>query len=353
MSVILSVHSTKAFQQFLLPAINNSEHSIILDNDIFSLDKDVELCMEVIENRWQFLFSDLYTIEGTVSHEDYFGVDIKDGNLLTVTLPGNEHISIMVDETESSFKVFEKYDIQGVNEITIGRNETNDIVYDTRNLISGTHAVLHQNASQCVIEDKSSNGVFVNFRRIVGSKQLEFGDCINLFGLNIVYLGNLLAVNSQNDSFKLNGDKFKKYIDEEESTDLPTPEGVHKKTLYHRSPRQMYKIDHDTVEIEDPPQPKILDKKPIGMIIGPSMTMALPMLLGCALSIYSTRVNGSSASAFMYTGLVTAVSSAIIGTIWALVNLNTERKRTSEEELHRFEAYGEYLIKCSNQIKEK
>lgn len=354
MSVILSVHSTKAFQQFLLPAINNSEYSIILDNDIFSLDRDVELRMEVIENCWQFLFSDLYTIEGTVSHESYFGTDIKDGDLLTVILSGNEHISIMVDETESSFKVFEKYDIQGINEITIGRNDTNDIVYDTRNLISGVHAVIHQNASQCVIEDKSSNGVFVNFRRIVGSKQLEFGDCINLFGLSIVYLGNLLAVNSQNDSFKLNDDKFKRYSDEEEkNTTLPSPVGAHKKTLYHRSPRQMYKIDNDTVEIEDPPPPKILDKKPIGMIIGPPMTMALPMLLGCALSIYSTRVNGSSSSAFMYTGLVTAVSSAVIGTIWALVNLNAERKRTREEELHRFEAYGEYLIKCSNQIKEK
>ena len=354
MSVILSIRSTKALQQILLPAINNSEHSIILDNDTFSLNRDVELRMEIIENCWQFLSSDSYSVEDTISHKNYFGVNIKDGDLLTVILPGNENISIMVDEVESSFKVFEKYDIQGVNEITIGRNETNDIVYNTRDTISGVHAIIHQNASQCVIEDKSSNGVFVDSKRIVGSKQLEFGDYINLFGLSIVYLGNLLAINSQNDSFKLDGEKIKKYIDEEEkSTNLPLLEELHKKTLYHRSPRQMYKIDRDTVDIEEPPQPKVLDKKPIGMIIGPSMTMALPMLLGCVLSIYSTRVNGSSASAFMYTGLVTAVSSAIIGTIWALVNLNVERKRTREEELHRFEAYGEYLIKCSNQIKEK
>lgn len=354
MSVILSVHSTKAFQQFLLPAINNSEHSIILDNDIFSLDKDVELRMEVIENSWQFLFSDHYTIEDMASHASCFGVNIKGGDLLTLILSDNEHISIMVDETESPFKVFEKYDIQGISEITIGRKETNDIVYDTRNLISGVHAVIHPNVSQCIIEDKSSNGVFVNFRRIIGSQQLEFGDCINLFGLNIVYLGNILAINSQNDGFKLQAGKFKKYTDEEgDNTDISSADGLQKKSLYHRSPRQMYKIDNDTVDIENPPQPKIQNKKPIGMIIGPSMTMALPMLFGCMLSIYSTRANGNSASAFMYTGLVTAVSSALIGTIWTIVNLNAEKKRTREEELHRFEAYGEYLIKCSNQIKDK
>lgn len=354
MNTILSVHSTKAFQQFLLPAINNSEHSIILDNDIFSLDRDVELRMEIIENCWQFLLSDDYNVEDTLSHEKYFCKNIKDGDLLTVILPGSEHISIMVDETESSFNVFEKYDIHGINEITIGRNEANDIVYDTRNLISGVHAVIHQNAAQCVIEDRSSNGVFVNFKRIVGSRQLVFGDCINLFGLSLVYLDGILAVNSQNGSHDLKNSKLSAYIGDSAKGDaLPSTDKTYKKTLYHRSPRQIYKIDRETVEIEAPPQPKIMAKKPLGTLIGPSMTMALPMLLGCALSIYSTRVSGNSGSAFMYTGLVTAVSSAIIGTVWTLINLNVEKKRTREEELHRFEAYGEYLIKCSNQIKEK
>lgn len=43
MSLILSAHSTKAFHEFLLLAVNNSEHSIILDDGIFSLDRDLEL----------------------------------------------------------------------------------------------------------------------------------------------------------------------------------------------------------------------------------------------------------------------------------------------------------------------
>lgn len=354
MSIILSVHSSKAFQEFLLPAVNNSEYSIILDKDIFSLDKDIELGMEIIENCWNFIFSEGYKVEDTISHEEYFGHTLKDGDLLTVVLPNKEHISIMIDESASSFKVFEKYDIHGIGDITVGRNETNDISYNTRKLVSGEHAVLHQTAAQCVIEDRSANGVFVNSKRIVGSRQLEFGDCINIFGLSLVYLGEILAVNSQNEGFKVNTTKLKKHLCENrETADIASENEFHKKTLYHRSPRQIYKIDDDTVEIEAPPQPKALNKKPLGLLIGPSMTMALPMLLGCGLSIYSTRVSGRSGSAFMYTGLITAISSALIGTIWSLVNLNLEKKRNREEELHRFEAYGEYLIKCSNQIKEK
>lgn len=355
MSMILSVHSTKAFQEFLLPAVNNSEHSIILDNEIFRLDKDIELRMEVIENCWRFLFSRDYKIEDTINHQEYFGICLRDGDLLTVILPNLEHIAIMVDETESPFQVFEKYDIQEAEEITIGRSDDNDIIYNTRNLISGKHAVIRQSEVQCVIEDESANGVFVNAKRIVRSKQLVFGDCINIFGLSMVFLGNILAVSSRNDSLQvIDFTKLKKNQEEVQSDGTMQIEFTsNEKILYHRSPRQIYKIDDEEVEIEAPPQPKILNKKPIGMLIGPSMTMALPMLLGCGLSIYSTKVSGSSGSAFMYTGLVTAVSSAIIGTVWALLNLRVDKKKNREEELHRFEAYGEYLIKCANEIKEK
>lgn len=354
MGVILSIHSTKAFQEFLLPAVNNSEHSIILDNDIFSLDKDVEIKMEVIENSWRFLPSDDYRIEDTLSHEKYFDIGLRDGDLLTIILPNNEYISVMVDESESSFKVYEKYNIRGVREIYIGRNEINDIVYNTRNLLSGEHAVIHQQASQFIIEDRSANGVFVNFRRIVGSRQLEFGDCINIFGLSLVYLGGILAVNSQNAGYKVKEDKLIRYHEpKSDETSSEAPSDVYKKTLYHRSPRQIHKLEDDVVEIEAPPQPKALSKKPLGLIIGPSMTMALPMMLGCLLSVYSRRMSGNSGGVFMYTGIITAVSSALIGTIWTLINLHLDKKRNREEELHRFEAYGEYLVKCSNQIKEK
>lgn len=357
MGMILSIHSTKAFQEFLLPAINNSENSIILDKDIFSLDKDIELCMEVIEYCWHFLPSKYYRIEETVNHKEYAGITLQSGDLLTVILPDGERISVMVDETGNSFKVFEKYDIKGIGDITVGRNDKNDIVYNTRNLISGEHAVIHQAASQSVLEDKSANGVFVNSRRVVGSMQLEFGDCISLFGLSMVYLGDILAVNSQNDGFSVDQGKLKKHTAEqagkENGGSAVCADKDGSKKRYHRSPRQIYKMDDDTVEIEAPPQPKTMNKKPLGMVIGPSMTMALPMLLGCALSIYSTRISGNSGSAFMYTGLVTAVSSAAIGVMWTLINLHAEKKKNREDELHRFEAYGEYLIKCSNQIKEK
>ena len=308
MSLVLSIHSPKAFQEFLLPAVNNAEHSIILSKDVFVLDRDVELRMEVIENHWHFLAAAGYVVESAVDKTDYAGVNLKDKDLLTILLTGGETISVMVDALESPFRVFEKYDVRNISEVTIGSAERNDIQYNTRSLISREHAVISKRQGQYVIEDKSANGIFVNAVRVVGSRQLSFGDCVHIFGLCLVFLGEVLAVNTYAENVQINGQKLIPYKPAPHSI-LPRMEEHREKVLYHRSPRLLYKIDKDTIEIEPPPSPKTLNKKPIGMLIGPSMTMALPMLLGCGLAIYGNRASGNTGSAFMYT--VTAIPCSL------------------------------------------
>lgn len=349
MGIVLSVHSVKAFREYLLPSGNNMDYSIILSKDIFKLERDVKLYLEIVEGNWSFCKTEEYCLEEAREKKDYFGQTLKNDDLLTLILPGNERLSLMVEETDSSFCVFEKYDIGDRETVSIGQGEENDIRYDKLKLVSRNHAIIHKNKGRYILEDRSANGVFVNSVRIVGNRQLEFGDSINIFGLSMVFLAPVLAVNIHTENVSVHKERLKNYCMIPEAG----KEIKEKKSFYHRSPRQIYRLAEDAVEIEAPPQPKELGRKPLGMLIGPSLTMALPMLLGSGLAIYSTRAGGSSGSAFMYTGLITALSSAVIGAVWALLNLRLDKKKNREEELHRFEAYGEYLIKCANDIKEK
>lgn len=353
MSVVLSIYSVKAFKEYLLPAVNNEEFSIILNRDIFHLPKDIKLDLEVVDKKWSFLEAEEYSVREAKTGIDYFGKQLCNDDLLRIDLPGGEILSVMVEETQNSFAVFDKYDICSCDKVMIGNGNENQIQYDRLKLISRVHAVLRKNGNRFVIEDQSANGVFVNSSRIAGSRELVFGDHINIFGLDIVYLDGIIAINRFEDGVKIRDDYFIKYkVPEIEGTEEKNAKQK-EKVVYHRSPRQIYKIADEEIDIEAPPQPKTLNKKPLAMLIGPSMTMVLPMLLGCGLSIYSTKVSGRQSSAFMYTGLVTAITSAIVGTVWALVNLRFEHNRNREEEMQRFKSYGEYLIKCSNYIKEK
>ena len=47
MSTIITVYGRNAFKEFLLPAINNADTSIILAQNVFHLGKNLEILLEV------------------------------------------------------------------------------------------------------------------------------------------------------------------------------------------------------------------------------------------------------------------------------------------------------------------
>ncbi|MBQ6787676.1 MAG: type VII secretion protein EssC [Lachnospiraceae bacterium] len=354
MSFALLVHTTQAYKKYILPVVNNTNHSIILKKELFNLSSDLEIGMEVIDGNWFFLESGSYILQDSVTEKNYFGKEIKNQDLLNIIMPNQERLSILINQTDSSFHVFEKYDIRANSFITIGKNESNDISYDTSNPVSREHAIIRRNGNVFVLEDISTNGVYVNDVRVRGSKELEFGDCIDIYGLCIVYLDGIIAVNTGDIGVKINERKLYQYV--EQNSELAEPSGnskKEKKILYHRSPRQIYKMDNEVIEIEAPPQPKAQNRKPLAMIIGPSLTMSLPMIFGCLLTVFSSKMSGNNSGIFMYTGIITAVSSALIGITWTLVNLRYEKRKNDDEELHRFDAYHQYLVDSANKIKEK
>ena len=188
----------------------------------------------------------------------------------------------------------------------------------------------------------------------MGSKKLEFGDCIDILGLRLVFLDHYLAINTA-------------YINVEVTPALPvcSPEAIElaaadkkkhkardkKLNYFKRSPRSVVKLYDEPVEIEAPPQPNKQRKQPLLMTIGPSLTMMIPMMLGSGIAIFSAASSGQNASTFMYTGIITAVASAVIGVTWALVNLKYSKKIIEEDEKHRVEQYNDYLDKIAEKLK--
>lgn len=107
-------------------------------------------------------------------------------------------------------------------QITIGRDNRNDIVIDTPNC-SRKHAVIVAKAGRYIIYDNhSTNGVFVNGERIENSMSVIAGDIIQLAGIFIVVTsgsiiyqsepgGVSLTLHNVNKTVKSNGEKKRKY----------------------------------------------------------------------------------------------------------------------------------------------
>ena len=138
MSCILSVYSSKALKEYLLPAIDNTESSIVISKSVFALAQDIVIPLEVIDGQW-FIREMGLSIAYTALQEKYSGQPLKNGDLLMLTLPEGQIINIIVKEVEASFVVYKKYDISEIGTIKIGKDEDCDIRYDFLNLISGEH----------------------------------------------------------------------------------------------------------------------------------------------------------------------------------------------------------------------
>lgn len=355
MSVVLSIYSKSAFKEFVLPAVNNTEITLLLEHSVFQIQEDIELKLEVLDGGWHFQdMEERIHINGN----DYKGKILNNQDSYTLVSKNNEILAILVQVVESFFHTYTKYSLEEITEIFIGSGQRKTISYSAyyggAQIVSENHAELIRQNNSWMLKDQSSNGTFVNDIRVGVNRILEFGDQINIWGLRMVYLGEVLAVDLSvevkiNPSVLCGVDMDK----EEEMRDAVDSSVNHEKIYYHRSPRNMEVLDTEKIEIEAPPAPSEENEMPLLMLVGPSLTMMLPMMLGTGMAIVSSRMSGAASGSYMYTGLITAACSGIFGVFWAVTNVRYAKKKTRQAETRRFDAYSEYLMKSAETVKEK
>ena len=109
MSVILSVYSKNAFKEFVLPAENDTEVTLLLEHSMFQIRKDIALKLEVLDGKWYFQEMDERIHMGDV---DYDKKALEDQDSYTLVSAYKEVLAIMVSMVESPFDVYDKYSLQ-------------------------------------------------------------------------------------------------------------------------------------------------------------------------------------------------------------------------------------------------
>lgn len=355
MGFIISVYTNEAFREYILPAINNADYPIVLDKSDFNLPRDVSIEFEVINEAWRIKPSRDYRIY-LERQEIRETTALSDSQIFRILTYNRRQLILLVRKSDQIFSPYRKYDLRQMSQITIGEEENCLIRCQTQGMIARIHVEIVRRGRGFAIVSGERTGIYINSKFVTGTETLKFGDFINLYGLHMVFLGEILAVDIHNpyvyvdERFLLPFAKPKEAA-RARSEDEAVSEPV--KKLFRRSPRIIEKIEQGEIEIEGPPQENKAQRKPLFMTIGPSFTMAIPMLLGAALMIASSRMGGRSTGLFLYSGLVMAVSSATIGVTWSLINLRYQKKTEKENEKHRYEAYSSYLLEKTEEIKKK
>lgn len=351
MGYIVLAYAEEGYQECILPELYDADYDLVLDRQLFGMSEDLHVALENVDDKWKFVSKKNYRLR-TYEGESAFGAVLEDGQVYYLKSREGCKLTLVVMCCEEIFPAFKKYELSQSGQITVGKDEESVIVYDFRGYISKNHCLLYKYGSQWVFQDYSSNGSYLNGRRVRKQTILRFGDQITLFGLRIIFLDNYIAICTLSGNCRIN-EKYLPRFYPRENLQFPENTEMQEKEFFKRSPRTIDALYTEEIEIEAPPPLNKSKKRPLLLTIGPSFTMAIPMLMGCLMSIVSAKSRGVNSGIYMFTGLVTAISSAVIGVIWALANMRYASQEEEENEELRYNAYGQYLIDITEFIKQK
>ncbi len=252
-------------------------------------------------------------------------------------------ISIVVSHWTQQQMIFEKYAFVVGNSISIGREKEN-VLWVQHSLVTKHHGKLIKSQGNIAIyQDHSSNGTFINGVRCHNEQvPLQYGDCIYIApDLRIIYLDSCIAVNGAK-ALKCCRLPVANIV-----ATLSTTEASNSSKIYfHRSPRLIEPADNQEIDIEPPITKADNPSQPLWLTLGPSTTMVLPMLAG-------SLVMAQNGSGFMASGLVMVGTSAMLATMWGVVNSNHRKKQALITEKKRITLYRQYLGEVESLLKQR
>ncbi len=279
-----------------------------------------------------------YSDEILLTDNAFYRVEIED-------VP--DKVYIYTECESESRQRYDKYLVNNDTEITIGRNSDN-IICIHNNLVSSNHAILNYVSGQWTIsDDNSTNGTFVNNARI-STTVLNVGDVVYIVGVKIIIGSNFIAINNPDNLVSIDKRVLKDFLIDNTYINNTVNE-INDSEFFYRSPRFKRDIACMEIKVDGPPQAERVEKVPMPLLIGPSLTMGMASLTSGAFSVMNTLENGNKLITAAPT-LAMSVSMLLGMVMWPILTKKHEKKNKLKAENDRQRKYKEYLFSIKDLI---
>ncbi|MCR5357660.1 MAG: hypothetical protein K6E63_09720 [Lachnospiraceae bacterium] len=351
MHIVIQVYNSHSLEEFVFKAYPLPDERATalfkLRSDMFRLKADRVISLIISNNGVALNGTD------TEVYHQYQDKKIKCENIISddaglVLVTGDREVLKMAvyfasDEGMRFYKVGDK------DLITVGNSPKRTVSLLGNQYISDLQLMFRKADAGGIMNVRSETGCYLNGRYIgpMNTAELKYGDVITTGGVRLLWLDECIGFEALYIGppcvVRLKECTRLRKVDRSRGDDGFTP-GV----------RNLIRTDNPVIELDAPPPAPNIRRQPAYLAVGPSLTMAVPMCLGCGMYIYAASRAGTGGSAiYMYTGLVTAIASAILGTVWAVANLRQSRRQEKEDERQRIRTYKEYINSCTRRIEDK
>lgn len=305
--------------------------------------------IEGVQNRWTIRESSVLGLLDDQQQETH-AIELGSGMKVINAYyrKDRSRVQLLIEPPTKDRQTYKKYCVSGSCRLNIGRAEDNQIVFNNK-YVSGHHACLiWDRGVWSVVDTQSSNGTFVNERRIA-TAQLCPGDTVYIMGLKIVVGNGFLAMNNPDGCMSVRTSSLAELAMQvplkAENGYAEDPEQVR----FFRSPRISRNIVRGDLRVDSPPQQEKMEETPLGLLLGPAITMGITGVVMGAVAV----INYTSGRSDMLATLPTLVMSLsmLCGTmLWPQLTRRHEKKKKMQVETERRQKYLEYLDRVKNEI---
>ncbi len=297
-----------------LPEKIRGQYSLISDFGI-------RVNIEGVDEKWILKTTKQVVIVDNKQEVD--ACEIKDMSIYNVKSENlMKNVSCLLNRVQMTELNLKKYLFKNDVSLDIGRKSNNSIVINN-NYVSSNHAKLtFKNGKWSIVDNDSSNGTFVNGRR-VKSSSLNFGDVIYIMGTIIIVGNSMVAINNPDNSVNVNTSLLISYVPQKaDSADDDFDFDDVEEEFFYRSPRFKRDIETAVFKIDAPPQNQLGEEMPIMMAIGPSMTMGMALMATAVYGVMQGNFMSAVTSGFMLLGTV----------LWPIISKKYEKEKNTERK---------------------
>ena len=325
---ILLIFSRRACVRKHLPNVPEGRNRIYLPIEETGLCADVEIMLECCGMEWKIGEKKL-----NEKNPFYFYTE------------NNEKLLLLLSPRKEYLMPTDRIGLIRDTRIQIGSAFKNQIFYDCYSLVNAEHAEIFSEKKQYMIYNPGFEGIYLNGNTFEGKKKLNIGDNIDIYGLHILVLKELLICVS-----------FCGICRVARSLDMQKETKIYKEALgrkeevwIERRCGQEKDLHTGEVEILLPEKTAPEKKQSLFLTLGPTLTMILPIFLMAQLG---SRFMEGMGTNFYYLSMVMTGSSALLAFFWGIVNYGYRKQLRKKEGKERERQYKEYLEEIDNYLLE-
>lgn len=277
-------------------------------------------------------------------------LELADGMCIGVTTSAGVLHLLCRDMAEKPAKI-EFYRIPEGRDIVFGKKDASFISFSS--LWNDTELRIENRSGHLMLQGQGSSvGVYRNYEYVT-SAALEDGDTVDLFGLRVLKLGNMLAVCDYEADVHAAPDMQLLNLRQTETSDIVCNKHMLPDTevFYNRSPRLTRPEEQVSIRVEAPPQKQNGDEMPLVFSVGSSAFMSISSVMMAMNTVTNAQAMGASVTTVLPSVLM--AGGMFVGSLLMpiLTRKYNDRKGREREE-KRKKKYIEYLTGVDQRITE-